>query len=69
VPNLGPALRTSKYVAAKMDQDLVAFIKVGRMPGQPGSVMNGMMPAKGGNPALTDEQVKNAVHWIVDQAK
>ena len=28
-----------------------------------------MMPAKGGNPALTDEQVKAAVHWIVDQAK
>ncbi|MDQ6648351.1 MAG: c-type cytochrome [Pseudomonadota bacterium] len=27
------------------------------------------MPAKGGNPALTDEQVTNAVHWIVDQAK
>ncbi|WP_266170268.1 c-type cytochrome [Dyella subtropica] len=27
------------------------------------------MPAKGGNPSLTDEQVKNAVHWIVDQAK
>jgi cytochrome c5 len=28
-----------------------------------------MMPAKGGNPALTDDQVKAAVHWIVDQAK
>lgn len=27
------------------------------------------MPPKGGNPALSDEQVKNAVHWIVDQAK
>jgi cytochrome c5 len=27
------------------------------------------MPPKGGNPALTDEQVTNAVHWIVDQAK
>ena len=27
------------------------------------------MPAKGGNPALTDEQVTAAVHWIVDQAK
>ncbi|TAL87242.1 MAG: cytochrome c5 family protein [Rhodanobacter sp.] len=27
------------------------------------------MPAKGGNPALTDEQVTNAVHWIVSQAK
>ncbi|GLQ47448.1 cytochrome c [Dyella lipolytica] len=28
-----------------------------------------MMPAKGGNPALTDAQVKAAVTWIVDQAK
>lgn len=27
------------------------------------------MPPKGGNPALTDEQVKNAVQWIVGQAK
>ncbi len=27
------------------------------------------MPAKGGNPALTDEQVKAAVTWIVGQVK
>lgn len=27
------------------------------------------MPPKGGNPALTDQQVKAAVTWIVDQAK
>jgi cytochrome c5 len=27
------------------------------------------MPAKGGNPALTDEQVSNTVKWMVDQAK
>lgn len=27
------------------------------------------MPPRGGNPALTDEQVENAVHWIVDQSK
>ncbi len=27
------------------------------------------MPPKGGNPALTDEQVTNAVHWLTDQAK
>lgn len=27
------------------------------------------MPAKGGNPALTDAQVKAAVSWIVSQAK
>lgn len=27
------------------------------------------MPPKGGNPALTDEQVTAAVHWLADQAK
>ena len=27
------------------------------------------MPAKGGNPSLTDEQVGNTVKWMVDQAK
>jgi len=27
----------------------------------------GVMPAKGGNPALTDEQVKVTVDWMLDQ--
>ena len=29
----------------------------------------GVMPAKGGNPALTDEQVKATVEWMVGQSK
>lgn len=29
----------------------------------------GIMPAKGGNPALTDAQMKATVSWMVDQAK
>jgi len=29
----------------------------------------GVMPAKGGNPALTDEQVKAAVEWMVGQSQ
>lgn len=64
VPNLGPTLRASKFVAAKSDPDLIAFIKVGRMPGQPGSVMNGMMPAKGGNPALDDAGLRDIVAFL-----
>ncbi|WP_132146039.1 c-type cytochrome [Luteibacter rhizovicinus] len=27
------------------------------------------MPAKGGNPSLTDEQVGNTVKWMIDQSK
>ena len=30
---------------------------------------SGIMPAKGGNPALTDEQIKATVTWMFDQVK
>lgn len=30
---------------------------------------NGYMPAKGGNQALTDEEVTSAVHYMVDMSK
>jgi cytochrome c5 len=30
---------------------------------------SGIMPAKGGNPALTDEQIKATVTWMVSQVK
>lgn len=29
----------------------------------------GVMPAKGGNPALTDDQVKATVDWMLDNLK
>lgn len=29
----------------------------------------GMMPARGGNPALTDEQVEASVRWMIDNLK
>jgi cytochrome c5 len=30
---------------------------------------SGIMPAKGGNPALTDAQIKATVSWMIDQVK
>jgi cytochrome c5 len=29
----------------------------------------GLMPAKGGNPSLTNEQVASTVQWMVDNLK
>lgn len=45
IDQLGVTLVGSRFVAAKSEAELVGFLKVGRMPGQPGSVRNGVMPA------------------------
>jgi len=64
VPGLGANLRESKFVAAKTDDALIAFIKVGRQPGDPNTVLNLTMPPKGGNPALDDKSLVDVVAFL-----
>lgn len=64
IPNLGANLRESKFVAGKTDAQLVEFIKKGRQPGEPGSVLGLMMPPKGGNPSLDDASLRDIVAFI-----
>jgi EmrB/QacA subfamily drug resistance transporter len=45
LPNLGVNLLVSKFVQGQSQEQLVAFLKIGRMPGQPGNVTGGVMPA------------------------
>jgi mono/diheme cytochrome c family protein len=47
LPELGVTLVGSTYVQSKTEAELVEFLKVGRLPGQPGSVRNGVMPGFG----------------------
>ena len=44
IPGLGVALAGSAYVARSGTAELAAFLKVGRMPGQPGNVSGRVMP-------------------------
>jgi mono/diheme cytochrome c family protein len=44
IPELGVTLVESAYTASLEAPQLVEFLKVGRMPGQPGSIRNGVMP-------------------------
>ncbi len=64
VPKTGADLVHSGFVKAKSDEDLVAFIKKGRQPGDADSKLNLTMPAKGGNPSLKDNQIQDVVVYL-----
>lgn len=64
LPNLGLPLTTSGFVRGKTDKELINFIKSGR-PSWDGANTTGVdMPPKGGNPAITDEQLQQIVTYI-----
>jgi mono/diheme cytochrome c family protein len=44
MPELGVTLVDSQYTASLDNAQLIEFLKVGRMPGQPGSIRDGVMP-------------------------
>lgn len=64
LPNLGKDLTTSEFVKSKTDQELLAFIKVGRSVTDPLNTTGVAMPPKGGNPALSDEDILNIIAYL-----
>ncbi len=64
VENLGKNLQTSEFVGDLTDAELVEFIKVGRAVDDPLNTSGVAMPAKGGNPSLTDEDLFHIVAFI-----
>lgn len=61
---LGKPLATSPFVGSKTDEELIAFVKSGRPIWDPANTTGVDMPSKGGNPALTDEQLTDIVRYI-----
>lgn len=61
---LGLPLRTSELVKTSTQASLVEFIKVGRQPTDPASKLNALMPARGGNPFLTDEELSQIAGYV-----
>ena len=64
MPNLGKDFTTSTFVAEKTDAELVEFLKVGRGTDDPLNTTGVMMPPKGGNPALTDQDLLDIVAFV-----
>jgi disulfide bond formation protein DsbB len=64
VTGLGKDMTASEFIAGKSDDELVEFIKVGRPPDDPLNTTGVAMLPKGGNPALTDEDLYDIVAFI-----
>jgi disulfide bond formation protein DsbB len=64
VEGLGKDMTASEFIAGKSDDELVEFIKVGRAPDDPLNTTGVAMLPKGGNPALSDEDLYDLVAYI-----
>jgi disulfide bond formation protein DsbB len=64
VEGLGKPFTTSEFLLTVSDQELLEFIKTGRPVGHPDNTTGVDMPPKGGNPALTDEQLTDIIAYV-----
>ncbi len=66
VTGLGKSLHASdsEFVRSKTDDEMVAFILKGRTPDDPLNTTGVGMPAKGGNPAITEQQLYDVVAYL-----
>jgi disulfide bond formation protein DsbB len=66
IEGLGKPFTTSTFIPEQSDQELLDFIKTGRPVGHPDNTTGVDMPPKGGNPALTDEDILDIIAYIRD---
>jgi disulfide bond formation protein DsbB len=64
IEGLGKPFTTSTFLAEKNDAEMVEFIKTGRPSSDPLNTTGVDMPPKGGNPALTDEQILDIIAYV-----
>lgn len=64
VEGLGKPFTTSEFLLTVTDSELLEFIKTGRPISHPDNTTGVDMPPKGGNPALTDEQLIDIIAYI-----
>ena len=64
IQGLSKDMTHSELIASKTDQELVEFLKLGRAPGDAPDTAGAVMPPKGGNPSLTDENLYDIVAYI-----
>ena len=69
IPHLGKDLQTSTFVAGLNDAQLADFITQGRAASDPLNTTHIAMPPKGGNPALSSQDIADIVAYIRELQK
>lgn len=64
VQGLGKNLKTSTFITDNDDAQMIEFLKKGRDISDPLNTTKVAMPPKGGNPALTDQDMANLVAYL-----
>ena len=64
IEGLGKDMTGSEFIAGLSDEELVTFIKVGRTTSDPLNTTGVDMPPKGGNPALSEEDLYDIVAYM-----
>jgi disulfide bond formation protein DsbB len=64
VPNLGKDLVNSQFVAGQTDDQLLEYVQKGRAANDPLNTTGIAMPARAGNPSLTDDNIRDIIAYI-----
>lgn len=64
VEGLGKPFTTSEFLTEVSDAEFVEFIKTGRDISDPANTTGIAMPPKGGNPALSEEEMIDIVAYV-----
>lgn len=64
ISGLGKDLTTSTFIHSQSDEQLLAFLKVGRPVSDPLNTTGVDMPPKGGNPALDDTKLLDIIAFL-----
>lgn len=64
VPGNGKALVKNAFIQSLNDDQLLAFIQQGRSPSDPKNTTGIQMPPKGGNPAMTEDDLLDVIAYL-----
>ncbi len=64
IPGLGKTLIGSDFVNGLTDDELLVFLETGREVTDPLNTTGVMMPARGGNPSITDDKLVEVIAYI-----